>query len=139
MDLLFFFVFPVATILLSVVWQKIVKCPILVAITTFAIFLIVTYTAYDSSFLIYTIVYTILSYITACIIKLTYELIKKNGLRNINEENINENTANTNSLTSNANTLNTENDNSNDNCGTNNDITCYYNRYGRNLQRKWYK
>ena len=42
-NLLLFFALPVATILLSIVLQKILNCPILVAITAFAIYLIVTF------------------------------------------------------------------------------------------------
>ena len=67
--LLIFFALPVAVILLSIVLQRILKCPILVAITVFAIFLIVTFVIGDLTFLIATIIYTIISYITALITK----------------------------------------------------------------------
>ena len=50
--LLIFFALPIATILLAIVLQKILKSPILVAIIFFAIYLIVTFTAFDSDFLI---------------------------------------------------------------------------------------
>ena len=50
MGLLLFFALPVATIILAVVLQKILKCPILVAATFFAIFLIVAFAIFDSSF-----------------------------------------------------------------------------------------
>ena len=65
--LLFFFALPIATILLSIVGEKILRCPILVAITTFAIYLIVTFAIFSSIFLVATIVYTILSYLAACV------------------------------------------------------------------------
>lgn len=44
--LLLFFAFPVATIILSIVLLKILKCPILVAATFFAIYLILTYAVF---------------------------------------------------------------------------------------------
>ena len=56
MGLLLFFALPVATIILAVVLQKILKCPILVAATFFAIYLIVAFAIFDSSFLIFVIV-----------------------------------------------------------------------------------
>lgn len=62
---LIFFVLPLAVIILSCVLQRIIRCPILVAATFFAIFLILTYTVFGESFLIFTIIYTILSYISA--------------------------------------------------------------------------
>ncbi len=67
--LLIFFALPIATIILSVILQKILKCPILVAATFFAIYLIVTFAVLEETLWIYglvlTIVYTIISYITA--------------------------------------------------------------------------
>ena len=67
--LLIFFALPIATIILSVILQKILKCPILVAATFFAIYLIVTFAVLEEALWIYglvlTIVYTIISYITA--------------------------------------------------------------------------
>ena len=56
MSILLFFVLPVATIILSIVFQKILKCPILVAATFFAIFLIITYVI-DPSLLIFAIAF----------------------------------------------------------------------------------
>ena len=75
--LLLLFAIPVAIIILSIVLQKILRCPILVAGTFFAIFLIVAFTAFDSSFLIYVIIYTILSYVTAILTRLVCNLIAK--------------------------------------------------------------
>lgn len=65
--LLLFFALPVATIILAIVLQKILKCPILVAATFFAIFLIVTFAVFDASFLVFAIVYTILAFLAAAI------------------------------------------------------------------------
>lgn len=84
MDILFFLVFPISTIIIAIALQKIFKSPILVTAIIFSIFLIVTYTAFTSDFLINTIVYTIIAYITAVITK-----IIKYILSYINEENYN--------------------------------------------------
>ena len=74
--LLIFFALPVATVILAVVLQKILKNPILVASTFFAIYLIVTFAFFDASFLVFAIVYTILAYITAVLIRWICHLIK---------------------------------------------------------------
>lgn len=75
--LLLFFAIPVAIIILSIVLQKILRCPILVAATFFAILLIVAFAAFDSSFLIFVIIYTILSYVTAVLTRLVCNLIAR--------------------------------------------------------------
>ena len=75
--LLLFFAIPVAIIILSIVLQKILRCPILVAATFFAILLIVAFAAFDSSFLILVIIYTILAYITAVLTRLVCNLIAR--------------------------------------------------------------
>lgn len=66
--LLIFFALPIATIIISIALQKILKCPPLVASIIFAIFLIVTFIINNINFLVATIIYTILSYITAVIV-----------------------------------------------------------------------
>lgn len=71
MNLFIFFALPLATILLAVVFQRILKSPILVAITFFAIYLIVAFTAFLDSLaeaIIAAIIYTIIAYITAYIV-----------------------------------------------------------------------
>lgn len=68
--LLIFFALPIATIILSIVLQKILKCPLLVAATFFAIYLIVTFAVFDVNFLVWAILYTILAYITAVLTKI---------------------------------------------------------------------
>lgn len=74
--ILLFFVLPLSTIILSIVLQKILKCPILVAGTFFAIFLIITYVI-DSNLLIFAIAYTIIAYITATLTRVICNLIEK--------------------------------------------------------------
>ena len=71
MDLFVFFALPLATILLAIVLQKILRSPILVAITFFAIYLIVAFASFSDTLaeaLIAAIVYTIIAYITAYIV-----------------------------------------------------------------------
>ncbi len=66
--LLIFFALPVATIIISIALQKILKCPALVAGIIFAVFLIVTFVIGNLNLLIATIIYTIISFLTAFII-----------------------------------------------------------------------
>ena len=66
-NLLIFFALPIATIILASVLEKVLNSPIAVAATAFAIYLIVTFAAFDSTFLIATIVYTILAFLSAVI------------------------------------------------------------------------
>lgn len=65
--LLLFFALPIATIILAVVIEKILRCPFLTAATFFAIFLIVAFAVFDANFLIFVIFYTILAFIAAFI------------------------------------------------------------------------
>lgn len=65
--ILLFFVLPIATIILAIVLEKILRCPILTAATFFAIFLILAFTVFDETFLIFVIAYTIIAFITAVI------------------------------------------------------------------------
>ena len=67
--LLIFFALPIATIILAVVLQKLIKCPALVAAIFFAIYLIVAFAFFDATFLIAAIIYTIIAFITAVIVK----------------------------------------------------------------------
>lgn len=73
-NLLIFFALPVATIILASVFEKIINSPIAVAATAFAIYLIVTFAAFDESFLIAAIVYTILALISALITRFFIDL-----------------------------------------------------------------
>ncbi len=67
--LLILFALPIATILLAIVLQKVLRCPVLVAITFFAIYLVVAFAFFSASFLILVIIYTVLAYITAVIVE----------------------------------------------------------------------
>jgi len=78
--LLLFFALPVAIIILAIVFEKILRCPVLTAATFFAIFLIVAFAVFDASFLIFVIVYTILSFIVAVIAEIFFRRCKnENG------------------------------------------------------------
>lgn len=77
--LLIFFALPIATIIISIALQKILKCPPLVAAIIFAIFLIVTFIVNNLNFLIATIVYTIISFITAVLVCLICKILKRFG------------------------------------------------------------
>lgn len=65
--LLIFFAIPIAVIIISIALQKIFRNPFLVAAIIFAIFLVVTFAIGDLIYLVATIAYTILSFITAII------------------------------------------------------------------------
>ena len=66
--LLIFFAFPLAVIIISVILEKILRSPIAVAALIFAIFIIVTFAVFDVTFLIATLAYTILAFVTAAIV-----------------------------------------------------------------------
>lgn len=68
-NLLIFFAIPVATIIFAIVLQKLLRSPLLVAATIFAILLIVTFAAFDESFLVFAILYTLLALITALVVR----------------------------------------------------------------------
>lgn len=77
MTVLFFIVLPLATILISIVLQKLLRSPILVALLIFAVYLILAFTVFDAEFLINAIIYSIIAYITALIFRLVCCLIRK--------------------------------------------------------------
>lgn len=96
--LLIFFALPIATIILAVVLQKILKCSLLVAATFFAIYLIVAFVLSPSgTLLIYVILYSILAYVTAVLTNLTCRIKSRFGNIFTNNNCVcnNENTAST--------------------------------------------
>lgn len=133
--LLIFFAIPVATIILAVVFQKILQSPLLVAATFFAIFLIVTFAAFDESFLVFAILYTLLALITAILVRFICCLIN-----NSDNPCINGNAMQNNGICGCANNsanddADDENDNSNDSgCGCNRNITNQY--FSRRYMRR---
>lgn len=75
--LLIFFALPIATIILAIVLEKLLRCPILTAATFFAIYLIVAFAIFDATALVFVIIYTILAYITALIAEFFFSRCKK--------------------------------------------------------------
>ena len=55
--LLIFFALPIATVILAAILEKILHCPLAVGAAFFAIYLVVTFAAFDATFLIATITY----------------------------------------------------------------------------------
>ena len=68
--LLIFFAFPLAVIIISVIFEKLLNNPIAVAALIFAVFLIITFAVFDATFLIATLAYTILALIAAFVVKI---------------------------------------------------------------------
>lgn len=112
-NLLLFFAIPVATIILAIVLQKILQSPLLVAATFFAIFLVITFAAFDESFLVFAILYTLLAFITAIIVRFICCLINNSDNPCINRSALHNSgiCGNNNSATDD------EEDNENDNSG----------------------
>ena len=80
MLLLIFFALPIAVIIVSIALQRILKSPILVAAIIFSIFIVVTFIVADLNLLIATIIYTIISYITAIIVCLICRFLRSRDL-----------------------------------------------------------
>lgn len=139
--LLIFFALPIATIILAIVIEKILRCPILTALTFFAIYLIVAFAAFDASFLIFVIAYTIIAYITAWIVELFFSRCRRACPCRENNNNNNEvqlsNADMQNIATRVANIIN-NNSNSNCNCNCNNNNTATVNvRDTNGCQTTW--
>ena len=73
---LLLFVLPFATIVFSIALESLLNNPFLVASIIFSIFLIITFTVLTTDFLIYVILYTILSFIAAYIYSLIIRYIR---------------------------------------------------------------
>lgn len=85
--LLLFFALPIAVIIVSIALQKILKCPFLVASIIFAIFLVVTFVIGNLIYLVATIAYTILSFITAVLTKIICRILRELDRREGNNDN----------------------------------------------------
>lgn len=75
--LLIFFALPIAVIIISIALQKSFKCPFLVAAIIFAIFLIVTFVIGNLNYLVATIAYTILAFITAVLTNIICRILRE--------------------------------------------------------------
>ena len=65
--LLLFFAFPIAVIIFSIVLQNLLDNPLAVSALIFAVFIVITFWVFDQTFLIATLAYTALSFLTAII------------------------------------------------------------------------
>lgn len=142
--LLLFFAFPVATVLLAIVLQKILKNPILVAITFFAVYLIVAFAAFDETFLVFAIVYTILAFITAAIVEAICKFIKKclnnnNNCNHSNNESANCVCCNLENINNSLESINDSLNNNNDDNDDSNSCGCNRNEFfiPQNLNRRY--
>lgn len=91
--ILFFFIFPIATIIFSIALQKILNNPFLVSAIILAVFLIVTFTVYGVTFLIAAFIYALIALITAYIVRLFCKIenrtIQINLINNNDDNNCN--------------------------------------------------
>ena len=116
--LLIFFAIPIAVIILSAIFETIINCPIKIAGIVFAIFLIVSFATIGSEGLIATIIYTILAYLTAWIVKRINHTDNKH--QSLEDFILNNSEIITNSLNNNLNQENNNNqviNNNSNNCG----------------------
>lgn len=99
MNLLIFFALPIATILLSIVLERILDIPSFVAMTFFSIYLIILFILYSTVAnidiaigVIAIIVYSLIAYITAYIVKFIKNVLQRLVANscNINENNLNQ-------------------------------------------------
>ena len=126
--LLIYLAFPIAVIIFSIVLEKLLNNPIIVAALIFAVFLVVTFAAFDENFLIATFAYTVLSFITALITKLLSEREEnKHNLCDMLEQALANNSENNSVCDTVENLLgnNTNNNSNTSSCG------CGCNRYRR--------
>ena len=100
--LLYLVVIPIAVIIFSIALQKILKCPWLVALIFFAIFLLVAFLVSNLNLSVYGIIYALLAFITASIVCLLCRIRCGNGLlfNTINARNVNAENMTSNQLTS---------------------------------------
>lgn len=99
MNLLIFFAIVLSTIILAIVLQKIINCPILVGFTFFAIYLIVAAILENMTFVIIAIALGIIAFITALIYNMLVcsGFFRNNSCLNWNINNCNNNNQNDNS------------------------------------------
>lgn len=128
--LLFFFAFPVAVIIFSIVLEKLLKNPIIVASLIFAVFLILTFAVFGENFLIATLAYTIISFVTALVVHLLCRNEEnEHNIRDLLEDLLSNNNNNDNeSVCDTVEDLLGNNSNSNSN---NSNCGCGCNRYRR--------
>lgn len=75
--LLLLFAIPFATVIFSIILQKLIKCPILVALAAFSIFIILAVTVFDETFFILAVIYSILAYVAALLARIIGNIISR--------------------------------------------------------------
>ena len=81
---LIYFALPIATIILAIVVEKLLRDQIFTGLTFFAIYLIVTFGIFDVTFLVYAIIYTLLAFLSAYIAELFFnKRVLSNNISNI--------------------------------------------------------
>lgn len=73
--LLIFFAIPIAIIILSIIFESFINCPLKIAGIIFSIFLIITFVIGNQNLLIATIIYTIIGFGSAWL----YEIFTRNN------------------------------------------------------------
>lgn len=131
-NLLIFFAFPVATIILAIVLQKLLRSPLLVAATFFAIFLIVTFAAFDESFLVFAILYALIALITALIVRFICCIIN-----NSDNPCLNRNAYANNGICGDSGNANDENNNNDEDNSNNSGCGC--NRHSTNNSNQYFQ
>lgn len=129
--LLLFFALPIATIILAIVLEKILRCPFLTAATFFAIYLIVAFSLFDASFLVFVIAYTILAFLAAFLAEIFFKRCNNNERKcsirwcTCNQNNNNTITLSDRDIARIANQLaNMQNNNNCNSCNQNNSCNC---------------
>lgn len=129
--LLILFAFPIAVIIFSIILEKLLNCPIAVASLIFAIFLVITFAAFDETFLIATLAYTIIAFIVAFVVRLLHEHEGNNSICNTLSNLIQNNNGNNKGNDNNENTCETIENILNNNSNNTNNSNCGCNRYRR--------
>ncbi len=73
---LVFFVLPLLTIVISVILRLVIKKKLIVVSIVFTAYLIATFAVFNSSFLFWCFIYTVISFIVTLIVDLIIKLVK---------------------------------------------------------------
>ena len=73
---LVFFILPLLTIVISVILQLVIKKKLIVTSIVFIAYLIATFAVFNSSFLFWCFIYTVISFIVTLIVDLIIKLVK---------------------------------------------------------------
>ncbi len=77
-DLLMFFAIPFAVVVISIVLEKLIKCPYLVAAIIFSIFLVIGIATSNTTLLIAGVVYMVISFVAAYLTMVICKILKNN-------------------------------------------------------------